>query len=369
MSVAGGWIEERGRKFVARWRDGEAKRSRTFVSREQAEAYLLSVVQDKRAERYVEPSAVTLGVWIGECCERWADRLTERTIRNYRERARTMIDDRIGRRRLVDVTGMDVQRWVDGLRRDGFAPSTIASAVAVVSSACRDAVVLGVIERNPVSGVRRPGVVRTATQVWDADQVRDVLRMIGDDPVWRVLYVLALSTGMRPGELRALGWQDVDLAAGTIRVARTITRNAAGSEVIGADTKTHRVRSVAIPSHVVEVVRWHRARQRERQLVSASWQDHGLVIDRGDGHWLYQSGWQRYHLLLCLMAGVPFIRAHDLRHSFATLMLEQGVPAKVVAEALGHSSIEITLDRYSHVSVDMQRQASDALGERLFGGG
>jgi len=68
------------------------------------------------------------------------------------------------------------------------------------------------------------------------------------------------------------------------------------------------------------------------------------------------------------MAGVPFIRAHDLRHTFATLMLEQGVPAKVVAEALGHSSIEITLDRYSHVSVDLQRAASDALGERIFGG-
>lgn len=251
----GGWIERRGNTWWVRWRDHGVKRAAPCASEDEAEAVLLRVRQAKRAGQYLPPNEVTVTAWIEECCDRWADRLTVRTIRNYRERSRTMIAARIGRRQVVDLTGLNVQRWIDGLKRDGFAPSTIASAVAVLSGALRDAVVMGMVPRNVCQGVRRPGVVPPDVPVWSATDVRHVMRMVAGDPIWHALYMVAVGTGMRPGELRALAWRDVFLDRGVIRVARTITRDAAGHEVIGTQTKTHKVRVVAIGPGLVRVLR------------------------------------------------------------------------------------------------------------------
>lgn len=366
MSRGDGWIERRGSSLRVRWRDGEVTRSRTVANEDEAERLLLTVRQQKRSGRYVAPSSVTVDEWIETCCARWSDRLTARTIANYQRRAATMLGS-LGSRRLVDVQPMDAQRWVDRLKASGYAPSTISSAMAMLSASFREAMVLGIVPRNPCQGVRRPTVVQASITTWIEEEVRRVLSAVSGDPLLHALYAVALATGMRPGELRALRWTDVDTARGTIRVARTITRNRENVEVIGTQTKTHKVRSVAIPPQVVTILIWHRARQRERQVASSSWDDLGLVCDRGDGHWWYQSQWARQHALVCLMADVPLITLHSLRHTMATLNLEQGTHPKVISEMLGHSQIQTTIDRYQHVTEALQRVTSDAMGVRLFG--
>jgi integrase len=119
------------------------------------------------------------------------------------------------------------------------------------------------------------------------------------------LYTVALATDMRPVELRALQWKNVDLERGIIQGRATISRDEDQSEQIVARTKRGPGRAVAIGEAVVHKLRWHKAGQAERRLAPSDWQDHGLVFDRGDGHWLYQSQWLRRHKDLCEQADVP----------------------------------------------------------------
>lgn len=170
---------------------------------------------------------------------------------------------------------------------------------------------------------------------------------------------------MRLGELLALRWEDVDLERGTLAARRTATRAADGRFTVG-EPKGGRSRQVALAPEAIAALRRHRARQAERRLrLGALWQDPGLVFDRGDGSGLtHQAVGERMRRRVARL-GLPPIRFHDLRHSAATLLLEMGVHPKIVSELLGHAGISITMDRYSHVTEAMHREAAGQLGELL----
>lgn len=349
------------------------QRSQTFASRAEAEAHLFAINQAKRTGRYAPPSRLTVSVLIAESLERNASRRTDGTTLAYRQKADRMIAPYIGRMRVVDLTPLDVQRWVETLARTeyrsgtAYKGSSIQVAVSVLSSALTEAAVFGIIPRNVADGIRLPGIVHTDMTVWTAEQARRFLAQLGDHPIYTALYHVALSTGARPGELRALKWDAVDLDKGIVVIRRTMSKDIDGNWQVADRTKSGKPRAVAIPSTVVERLRWHRARQRERRVAHANWYDLNLVLDGGDGRWISVTTWQRFHKVICKAAGVPVIRHHDMRHTAATLLLEAGVHPKITSDMLGHSSIQMTLDRYSHVSSDLQRAASDALGARLFG--
>ena len=370
-----GWVKERTRAdgtvtFQARWYDADGTRpgehAKTFPTRDAAEDHLRAIRRAKRDGRYRPPSAMTVSDLVAEYVDRAASRISERTVLTYRARARRMIDPTIGRRALDGLAPLDVQRWIDALGRQGFAPSTVHAAVAVLMGALREAALLGITDRHLGQGVRRPALGRPTATVWTEAEARRVLAAVRDDPIYGALYHLALATGMRPGELRALKWADVDLDAGVVTVRRTISKGADGSEVIADRTKSKRPRAVAVAPPIAERLRWHKARQAERRLASDRWRDAGVVFDGGDGHWIWQGPWQRWHRAMCARVGVPVIRCHDLRHTSATLELATGTHPRVVSERLGHSTVTMTLDRYTHVSHETQRVAAEALAGRLF---
>ena len=179
---------------------------------------------------------------------------------------------------------------------------------------------------------------------------------------------LALTTGMRQGELLALRWQDVDLDNGALAVRRTLTRDRAGRVTIGEPKSASGRRSIALDSATVAALRRHKASQNARRLQwGEAWQDADLVFDRGDGALLYHGVARDSFRRAAKRLGLPPIRFHDQRHTAATLMLAGGVHPKIVQERLGHSTVAMTLDRYSHVSMDMQRDAAERL-ERALGG-
>jgi integrase len=365
-----GYVTPRGDKFQARWpetqRNGAVKwRAKSFSSNDDAEEHLRTVARAKRTGRYAPPSELTVTDLIAEHIERARDRLTPRAIVTYQDRARRMIEPQIGSRRVADLRSLDVQRWVDQLRAT-YQPSTIRAAFAVLSGACREAVALGIIDRNPTIGVRHPTQWRPPMQTWTEDQARRVLTIVDRDPIFGALYHVALATAMRPGELRALTWSDIDWENSRVSIRRTMTRDDAGEHSVSR-TKTGRERKVRLPAPVLTRLKLHRSQQAARRLARADWHDHDLVFDRGDGHWLWQSHWLRVHIQLCTEAGVPRIRHHDLRHTAATLMIEAGESLKIVSEILGHRSISTTMDIYVHPGDDAQRAVVDRLGERLFG--
>ena len=169
------------------------------------------------------------------------------------------------------------------------------------------------------------------------------------------LYILALTTGMREGELFGLRWVDVNLAAGALHLVKQLK------------TRSSR-RQVLLVSVAVDALTRHLTGQREeRHLLGSAWDDHGLVFSNTVGRPLHPSNFlQRSFYPLLARAELPHIRFHDLRHSAATLLLGLGIHPKIVSEMLGHSQIGITLDLYSHVTATMQQEAVRAF-DGLFG--
>jgi len=197
----------------------------------------------------------------------------------------------------------------------------------------------------------------------DAALVTRLLRDV--QGTWFALPVtMAIATGMRRGEVLGLRWADLDAGLTVAHIRRSL--QVVRGELLFAEPKTKRSRrSVPLPSLLWPLLRSHRRQQADRRRSAKAWEDRDLVVDRGDGGPVnpgtLSSGWHRF----CRLQGLPPVRFHDLRHGHATLMLLQGVHPKVVSERLGHASIGITLDTYSHVLPTMQAEAVRAF-DRLF---
>ncbi len=179
------------------------------------------------------------------------------------------------------------------------------------------------------------------------------------------MYLLAIHTGLRQGELLGLKWSDIDLDRGTLQVRRILSAAKEGPRF--TTPKSNRGRSVRLTAQAVQALRNHRKRQVEERLKhDGFWQDHGLVFTTLVGTPLNRHNvFSRSFKPLLRRAGLPDIPFHALRHSFATLMLAGGEHPKVVQEMMGHSGIRVTMDFYSHVLPDMQKGAVDRLGAML----
>lgn len=204
------------------------------------------------------------------------------------------------------------------------------------------------------------------------DQVAQLLTAIREDRLFPAIY-LGLATGLRCGELLARRWQDIDYQAGLLNVRQALirVRNRDGggrkyNHVFGEPKTKESRRTIPIPHDVLEALKHHKARQaQEKLLLGRAYQDHGLASCQADGKPINPRNFARSFDRMLKRAGLPHFRIHDLRHTTATLLLEQGENPKVVQTILGHNQIAITLDLYSHVSLDLERRAMDKLNTIL----
>lgn len=245
-----------------------------------------------------------------------------------------------------------------------LADSTIRQTYTVLRAALDAAVRDGLLARNPAAQVRRPGVERHEARHLDAEAVTLVLKAAAESRYHAALVLIA-STGLRKGEALALRWDKVDLDAGVLRVAATISR-VAGRLVITEPKTTRSRRTVPLSPAVVAMLRKHKAAQAADRLRAANqWQDSGLVFTTELGGPVDPRNLLRVIEVAARTAGVADVGVHTLRHSAAVAWLESGVHIKAVADLLGHSSIAITGDVYGHTSDDTARAAVDALAGRL----
>jgi integrase len=250
---------------------------------------------------------------------------------------------RIGHVRLTDLDPPTLDALYADLEASGLARSTVRLIHTQLHRALADAVRWDLLSRNPAGLVDPPKPGRRAPTVWTATQLRAFLAGVADDRL-AALYQLAAATGMRLGELVALTWADLHLDGEYLTIQRAKT--AAGRRRVELDPAT------------VTALRAHRRRQAaERLAFGAGWRDHGLVFTRPGGEPLNPDAVLLAFKRRAARLGLPVIRFHDLRHGWATLALEAGEHPKVVAEQLGHASVKVTLDTYSHVTPGMQRGA------------
>ena len=286
------------------------------------------------------------------------------TFETYAMYVRVHLVPSIGRVRLTRLQPSDVQRMLNTKLASGLAPRTVCHLRAILRHALNQAVRWGDIRRNPALLVDAPHVPRYEPTVLTPDQARAFLSAVSEDRL-AALYTVALAVGVRQGEALALGWEDVDLDAGTLTVRRALRRVGGSLQFVEPKTRLSR-RSVALPGFAVAALRNHRKRQlQERLWAGSKWRSSDLVFTTSIGTPLDGSSVTHRLQRLLAQAGLPRLRFHDLRHSAATLLLAQGVHPRIVMETLGHSQISLTLNTYSHVIPSLQRQAADRMEDIL----
>jgi len=304
---------------------------------------------------------LSVGGYLGQWLAHVAGRVRPKTLDGYRGLIRLYASPGLGTLRLASLGPLEVQGLYGELLASGLSAGTVVNLHLVLTQALGQAERWGLIDRNPAASAQPPRPRRPEPSIVDPE-IAERLLAVSAGTRFQLPVAIAISTGMRRGEILALRWSDLDTDLSVARVRRTL--QTAGGKLQFVEPKTRRSRrAVELPAFVRPYLERQREDQRERKTSHASWADHDLVITRRDGRPVnpdtLSSGWYRF----CRNRGLPHVRFHDLRHAHATLMLLQGVHPKVVSERLGHASIGITLDTYSHVLPSMQSEAVRAFDE------
>ena len=294
--------------------------------------------------------------------ERWLETrayytLRPRTYEGYCTVLRRHVIPTLGDHPIRELEPAHVEKLLWSKVEQGLSPRSAQYIHAVLRSALSDAERLGLVELNVARRVRPVRLAAPRARPLSAEELRRLLRAAKGER-WEALFTLAICTGMRLGELLALAPTDLSLVRGTVEVNGTLQRYGGRLRVLPPKTVASR-RRIALASAAVCVLRRHRAEQRLRFGESA------FVFTSTVGTPLEPRNVLRAFHRCLAKASLPQHRFHDLRHSFATLMLEAGVHHRIVMEILGHSSISTTLDLYSHVSVELQRDAVAAVDAQL----
>jgi integrase len=282
------------------------------------------------------------------------------TQRRYQDVLTQHVEPMLGTKNLSKLTPLEVQALYAEKLSAGLSPTTVALIHNILHRALKQAVRWGLLTRNVTEAVTPPREAKLEYVTWNEQQVREFL-VVSDGDEWAALWRLALTTGMRRGEILGLRWEDVDLDKGVLSVRRTLSRGTGGTYTYGTPKTTTGKRSIALTRSAVDSLKAHRRRQVEDRLKSPIYKDEDLVFADSIGEPLHPNSLAYRFNKLIARAGVPRIRFHDLRHTSATLMLANGEHPKIVQERLGHADISMTLNRYSHVTMDMQRLAADRL--------
>jgi integrase len=349
------------------WADGKRQR-RSIYGRTKKEALAkLSQMQRQAAEGTLVVSERTT---VEQFCASWLEAirpsLRPGTWRRYEQYVRVHTVPTLGRVPLTKLTPQHLQQLYAARLAAGASAQSVVHLHRMLHRALSQAVKWGLISRNIAALVDPPRVERVEFEPLTAEEAGRLLDAAKGDRL-EALYVLALTTGLRRGELLGLRWQDIDLDARVLHVRRSLQIDEDGKWRSG-DPKTKRSRRpVLLVDMAVEALKQHRQHQdHERKVAGELWKDSTLVFSNTVGGPIWgEDLLKRSFYPLLQRAGLRRVRFHDLRHSTATLLLTCGVHPKIVSEILGHSRISITMDLYTHVSEDMQREAVDRLQELI----
>ena len=344
-----------------------------FATKQDAEAALREVLRSVERGTFVARTAVTLGDFLDEWLENNRVRLRETTWFSYKV-AVNRIKRLLGAVRLQALTPLQIESAyakllaTGGQRGAALAPKTVRNCHIVLHRALSDAERLGLVNRNAAHAARAPPNTRTEMATWTADELGRFLDFVKDDRL-SAAYVLLATTGMRRGEVLGLRWSDVDLDGRRLSVSQTLTT--INDDVFLGPTKTDRSRrNVALDLATVAALRTHKAPQAsERLALGDLWvPSYNLVFCKEDGTPLHPDRFTAAFKRHVRDAGLPTLRGpHSLRHTWATLALKAGVHPKVVSDRLGHSTIAVTIDTYSHVAPSLDSSAADTAAAQIFG--
>lgn len=288
------------------------------------------------------------------------------TYSSYAQHVRDHLIPHIGHLKLAALTPEHVQKLLNTLQKAGLSPMTVLHVRATLRRALGQALKWELVTRNVAALVDPPKTRRHKVEAIAPDRAREILEAVRGHRL-EALVTVAIAVGLRQGEALGLRWRDVSLDAEhpTLAVRHALQRINGKLELVEPKSDTSR-RTVPLPEKAVVALRRHRAMQsRDRLSAGDLWEDNDYVFASPVGKAIDGPNVTRTFQQLLKAAGLPRHRFHDLRHDCATLLLAQGVPMRVVMETLGHSQISLTMDTYSHVLPDLQREAAAKMDKAL----
>ncbi len=375
-----GHVRRRGDKWVVVvdvGRDEQGRRRQRWHSgyrtKHDATEALKEISGRLQTKTYVAPAKVTVAAYLREWIAGAESTIRPSTWASYRLNVERHIIPALGQGQLQHLTTEAINTFYAHLLKDGRADrkgglsaQTVGYIAMILKHALTEATNNGRLVRNPAATAHPPRTRGKAEmKTWTALQLRTFLDRIRDEPFYPAL-LFSATCGTRRGETLAIRWSDLDLDAGRVSIQQTLI--AIGYDVQFGTPKTARGRrNISLDATTIAALREHRRHQLEARLQAPAYADLDLVFARPDGTPIHPERLTRTFEAFVRASGLPRIRLHDLRHTCASLMLSAGVPAKVASERLGHSSISITLDTYSHVLPGLQEDAAAKVEAAVWG--
>lgn len=340
-------------------------------TKKEAETKLAELLHQLNKGEFIKPDKITMAKFL----ERWLKdytrpNLAPKTADWYAYIIHSHLIPSLGNIPLTQLKAEHLQRYYaeslsDG-RRDGkgaLSPQTVRHCHVAIHYALEAAIKWGLITRNPADSVRPPRSQRHQMQTWSAEELGIFLEAAKKTPHYALFHLL-FASGMRRSEALALRWCDIDLALCQVYVTRSLQHLSDGTFSFRQPKTSRGRRAIALPPSAALVLKEHHEKQSfDHAFVGKLLKDDDLVFSHLDGKPFLPNSITHAWGKLVKRTGLKYIRLHDARHTHASLMLKQGVHPKIVQERLGHASIQITLDTYSHVAPGLQEAAAARFDE------
>ncbi len=363
-------IDPKTGKKKQRWKGG-------FKTKKEAQDAIYEINAKINSNTYIEPTKMTLAKYLNK----WYDshckpRLSSNTLRGYRVNIENHIIPNIGYIPIQQLSKGEIQKFYFDIYDDGsnkdedsvkkLSAKSILYIHRVLNKALKDAVIDGILIKNPAEGVTRPTVRKFQNDIYDINMLKSLLEVVKGTDL-HIPVALGVSLGLRRGEVLGLQWRNINFNTGKIEIRQQISYNEQKKVIELTTLKTENsIRTLPVPKGLMELLQEHKEEQETiKKLVGTDYFDSDLVCCYNDGSPFNPKNFSKKFKRFLEKNNLPLIRFHDLRHSYATLMLETNVDLKVTSAMLGHSSVTITADIYQD-ALERKNQASEVIQTKLF---
>ncbi|MEK3885794.1 site-specific integrase [Paenibacillus sp. PL2-23] len=344
----------------------------------EAEKELVKFRSEVESGQYVVPQKISFSIFVEKWTELYGEKhLEQKTLENYEHLLKNHILPIFGSMKMTDVKPMHILSFLDSLTRNGarkdgknggLSTTTTRFIHRVLKDIFERAVEWQIISSNPVSAVKRPKIKERESEVYDEQEASKLFQALENEPIhWRIMVTLALTTGMRRGELLALEWKHIDFDSSVIQVAQSLSHSK-GVNIIKEPKTKNSKRRVSIPDSLIkELQHYYEKSKTMKQQLGDMWQggERFVVFFSETGKPFYHTAPGKWLSRFIKRNNFKPIRFHDLRHTSATLLINQGVHAKIIASRLGHADIRTTMNVYGHVLQSADQAAANTFNSLL----
>ena len=361
-------------RYTAGYDPGTGKQiQKSITGKTQSEVAkkLKEVTASLDAGTYIAPNKTTVSQWMDTWYAEYLGAVKLSTVSSYEATIRNHIKPGLGAIRLEALTTQDIQEFYNGRQkgdetRDPLAPKTIKNIHGVLHKALEQAMLNGLIRNNPADPCVLPRRPKQKVKPLNEEQITKLIKALKGHK-YENLILTTLFTGLREGEVCGLQWECVNLETGTILVDKQLQSlrksvRGNGDKYALVPTKNGKERHLTIAPFVVELLKKEKAKQdANREYYEDLYEESGLVFTDESGHRITPQAAYRAFKMVVTELGMPQVRFHDLRHSYAVASLRSGDDAKTVQENLGHATAAFTLDVYGHVTEQMKTESANRM--------